>query len=59
MKYPIPFFFSLLLSASLWSQTYEVGAFLGGANAMGDVGSQQQINPSSGIKVRDMLGGGS
>lgn len=47
MKYPIPFFFSLLFSASLWSQTYEVGAFLGGANAMGDVGSQKQINPSS------------
>jgi len=29
------------------AQTYEVGAFLGGANALGDVGSQKQMNPSA------------
>lgn len=29
------------------AQTYEVGVFLGGANAMSDVGSQQQINPNT------------
>ncbi len=47
MNKPFTLIVSLLFTSCLWSQTYEVGGFLGAANAMGDVGSQKQINPST------------
>ena len=42
------YFFSILflLGASLSAQTYEIGAFLGGANNIGDVGRTNFISPS-------------
>lgn len=42
------YFFSILflLGASLSAQTYEIGAFLGGANNIGDVGRTNYISPS-------------
>jgi hypothetical protein len=39
--------FLCLIPTLLWGQTYEVGAFLGGANAMTDIGAQEYINPRS------------
>jgi hypothetical protein len=39
--------FLCLMPTLFWGQTYEVGAFLGGANAMTDIGAQEYINPSS------------
>lgn len=39
--------FLCLIPTLFWGQTYEVGAFLGGANAMTDIGAQEYINPRS------------
>ena len=46
MRYLIAFVFMLITSVNLQSQTYEVGAFLGGANYIGDVGNTFYVNPS-------------
>jgi len=40
-------FLCLLLTTLSWGQTYELGAFLGAANAMADVGAQEYIKPSN------------
>ena len=47
MKYPFFIITFFLLPSLCIGQIYEVGGFLGGANAMGDIGSSQQLKPSS------------
>ena len=47
MKYIVIIIFTLLSTLNLQSQTYEVGAFVGGANLIGDVGRSNYISPNS------------
>jgi len=47
MKLYISTFLILLLSLSAFSQTYEIGGFLGGANYIGDVGKTTYIAPNT------------
>ncbi len=46
MKYIIIILFTLLSTLNLHSQTYEVGAYVGGANIIGDVGRTNYIYPN-------------
>ena len=46
MRYLIAFVLMSITSINLQSQTYEVGAFLGGANYIGDVGNSFYVKPS-------------
>jgi len=47
MKYFTTVFFILLTVFYAHSQTYEIGAMIGGANYIGDVGSTSYINPNT------------
>ncbi|WP_121666763.1 type IX secretion system protein PorG [Mesonia aquimarina] len=47
MKYLTVVIMMLFFTSQLQSQTYEIGAYLGGANFIGDVGSTNYINPNS------------
>lgn len=47
MKHLILLLFMFAFYTSSFAQTYEVGAFIGGANYIGDVGSTSYINPNS------------
>ncbi|MFN4762464.1 DUF6089 family protein [Gillisia sp. Q332] len=47
MKHLISLLFMFAFFTSSFAQTYEVGAFIGGANYIGDVGSTAYINPNS------------
>lgn len=46
MRHLITLFFMLAFTTTTFSQTFEVGPFVGGANYIGDVGSGFYINPS-------------
>ena len=47
MKHLISLLFMFAFYTFSFAQTYEVGAFVGGANYIGDVGSTSYINPNS------------
>lgn len=47
MRYLIAFVFMVVYSANTYSQTFEVGPFIGGANYIGDVGRTNYIFPNS------------
>lgn len=47
MRYFLTVFLILTASVLVHSQTYEVGAMLGGANYIGDIGKTDYINPNS------------
>ena len=46
MKTVVSLIFFLFVSILSFSQTYEIGGFLGGSNFIGDVGSTQFVNPN-------------
>ena len=47
MKYFATLFLIVILSMQVYSQTYEVGALIGGVNHIGDVGKTSYIAPNS------------
>jgi len=47
MKTSLCLMFFLLISSLGFSQTYEIGGFIGGSNFIGDVGSTNFVNPNN------------
>ena len=47
MRHLTAFIIMIFCTTYTYSQTYEIGGFVGGANYIGDVGNSSFINPNS------------